>query len=152
VALTDSVTEKPTVFANTPFEGTWYMPGGQSFTAQLLADAGADYLWADDESTGTLFLDFETVFDQAATADYWINIGFFGGLADLTAADERFSDFAAYQNNGVYNNDARTNDFGGNDFYEGGVANPHLVLADLIKIFHPELLPDHEFVYYRLVE
>ncbi|MEZ4595166.1 MAG: ABC transporter substrate-binding protein [Chloroflexota bacterium] len=151
-ALTANLAERPTVFANTPFEGTWYMPGGQSYTALLLNTAGADYLWGEDESTSTLFLDFESVFEQAADGDYWLNIGFIGTLDGLTAADERFADFAAFQNGAVYNYDLRTNEFGGNDFFESAAANPHWVLADLIKIFHPDLVPDHAFVYYRLVE
>lgn len=150
--LTADVAERPTVFANTPYEGTWYMPGGQSYTAQFFNAAGADYLWGDDESTSTLFLDFESVFDRAAESDYWLNVGFVFSLADLEASDERFADFAAFQNGNVYNYDLRTNEFGGNDFFESGAANPQLVLADLIKIFHPDLLPDHELVYYRLVE
>lgn len=151
-ALAASAAERPTVFANTPFDGTWYMPGGQSFTAQLLADAGADYLWADDDSAPTLFLDFESVFERAVDADYWINIGFYGSLADLAAADERFQDFAAFQNGRVYNFDARVNENGGNDIYESGVIFPNIVLADLVKIFHPDLLPDHELYYYRQME
>jgi iron complex transport system substrate-binding protein len=151
-ALTADVTERPTVFANTPFEGTWYMPGGQSYTAQLFETAGADYLWGEDQATGTLFLDFESVFDQAAGGDYWLNLGFVSALADLEATDERFADFAAFQNGSTYNYDLRTNEFGGNDFFESAAANPQLVLADLIKIFHPDLLPDHAFVYYRIVE
>ncbi|MAT95519.1 MAG: ABC transporter substrate-binding protein [Anaerolineaceae bacterium] len=150
--LTADLAERPTVFANTPFEGTWYMPGGQSYTAQLFDTAGADYLWSDDESTSTLFLDFESVFDRAADADYWLNLGFVFSLADLEASDERFADFAAFQNGNVYNYDLRSNEFGGNDFFESAAANPQLVLADLIKIFHPDLLPDHELVYYRIVE
>ena len=152
LALTADVSERPTVFANTPFEGTWYMPGGQSYTAQFFAAAGADYLWSDDESTSTLFLDFESVFDRAAAGDYWLNLGFVSTLADLEASDERFADFAAFQNGSVYNYDLRSNEFGGNDFFESAAANPQLVLADLIKIFHPDLLPDYELVYYRLVE
>ncbi|BAL99694.1 MAG: hypothetical protein KatS3mg049_2263 [Caldilinea sp.] len=52
----------------------------------------------------------------------------------------------------MYNNNARLNEYGGNDYWEGGLANPDVVLADLIKIFHPELLPDHELVYYRKLD
>ncbi len=152
VALATAVDNQPTVFLNTPYEGTWYMAGGQSYVAHLLADAGAAYIWANDPSDTTLFLDFETVFDQAQAADFWINLGFVSSLTDMAAADERFAGFAAYQNGNVYNNDARVNASGGNDYYEGGAANPQVVLADLIKIFHPELLPDHTFVYYRMME
>ncbi|MBX3060158.1 MAG: ABC transporter substrate-binding protein [Anaerolineae bacterium] len=150
--LAATAVTQPTVLLNTPYEGTWYMAGGQSNIAQLLSDAGAAYLWADDPSDTTLFLDFETVFDKAQAADYWINLGFVASLADLAATDSRFAEFAAFQNGRVYNNDTRTNANGGNDYYEGGAANPQWVLADLIKIFHPELLPEHEFVYYRLLE
>jgi iron complex transport system substrate-binding protein len=152
VAMTADVEERPTVFVNTPFDGTWFMSGGENYFAQLLRDAGADYLWSDDDSTGTLYLDFETVFDRAADADFWLNIGIFTTLDSLVATDERFTEFAAYQNGSIYNNDAISNENGGSDFYESGVVFPNLVLADLIKIFHPELVPDHEFVYYRLVE
>jgi iron complex transport system substrate-binding protein len=68
------------------------------------------------------------------------------------ATDERFMEFAAFQNGHVYNHDAITNENGGSDFFESGAVFPNIVLADLIKIFHPELVPDHVFVYYRLVE
>jgi iron complex transport system substrate-binding protein len=152
VGLAAGVEERPTVFVNTPFDGTWFLPGGQNYMAQLLRDAGADYLWSEDEGTGSLFLDFETVFDEAADADYWLNIGFFGSLDDLVATDERFAEFAAFENGRIYNHDAITNENGGSDFFESGAILPNIVLADLIKIFHPDLVPDHDLVYYRLVE
>lgn len=148
-ALTASATEKPTVFTGSDYQGTWSMPGGNSFAAAFLKDAGADYLWADDPSTGSLPLAFEAVFEKAQNADYWVNVGYFSTLADLLAADARYADFAAYQNGNVWNNDARITATGGNDYYESAVAHPDVVLADLIKIFHPDLLPDHELVYYR---
>ncbi|NLF74592.1 MAG: ABC transporter substrate-binding protein [Chloroflexi bacterium] len=152
-AMTADLEERPTVFTNTPYDGTWYMPGGNSFVAKLLADAGADYLWSDDESTGSLYLDFETVFERAADADFWVNAGgFWFSLDDALAEDERFEQFAAFQNGNVWSNNLALNEFGGNDYWEGGVANPQLVLADLIAIFHPDLLPDHEFVYYQQLQ
>ncbi|MDJ0754271.1 MAG: ABC transporter substrate-binding protein [Ardenticatenaceae bacterium] len=143
---------QPTVFTDTPFEGTWYMSGGGSFAAQLLADAGASYVYADDEQTGSLFLDFETVLNDASETDFWLNVGFYGSLDDLSGADGRFTEFAAYQNDRVFNNDAKLTANGGNDYFEGAVIRPDLVLADLIAIFHPELLPDHELVYYRQLQ
>lgn len=148
-ALAAGVTEKPTVFTASAYQGTWAVPGGNSFAAVFLKDAGANYLWADDPSTGSLPLAFEAVFEKAKDADYWLNVGFFASLDDLLAADARYADFAAYQNGSVWNNDARVSPNGGNDYYESAVAHPEIVLADLIKIFHPELLPDHELVYYR---
>ncbi|NWG05203.1 MAG: ABC transporter substrate-binding protein [Chloroflexi bacterium] len=148
-ALAAGVTEKPTVFTGSAYQGTWNVPGGNSFAAAFLKDAGADYLWADDTSTGSLPLAFEAVFEKAKDADYWVNVGFFFTLADVLTADARYADFAAYKNGNVWNNDAKTSPAGGNDYYESAVAHPEIVLADLIKIFHPDLLPDHELVYYR---
>ncbi len=146
------VTSKPTVFTDSEYQGTWFVAGGQSFTAQLLADAGADYLWADDESTASIPVAFEAVFERAANADYWINVGFLSSLAELQAMDERYADFAALQNGNVWNNNKRLNANGGSDYYESAVAHPDDVLADLIAIFHPDLLPDHEFVYYHALQ
>lgn len=151
-ARAGNVAERPTVFMNAPFQGTWYVPGGNSYQAQLLRDAGADYLWADDPEVGGAPLSFETVIDRAAGADFWINTGTWSSLDEALAADERFATFAAVQNRNVYNNNARLNASGGNDYWERGVANPHLVLADLIAIFHPDLLPDHERSFYRRLE
>lgn len=149
VALAQRAEQRPTVFANTPFQGTWYMPGGRSYPARLLADAGAMYLWADDETLGSQELSFEAVFDRAVNADFWVNTGMWTSRADALAQDERFAKFAAFQNGRMYNNNARVNEHGGNDYWESGVTNPHLVLADLIAIFHPELLPEHELYFYQ---
>ena len=143
------VTDKPTVLADTVFQGTWYMPGGQSYMARYLADAGGDYLWADEPSSGSTPLSFEAVFDRAHDADVWVNLGFTSSLDDLLAQDARYADFKAFQNGQVWNNNVRVNENGGNDYYESGSANPDVVLADLIKILHPDLLPEHELVYYQ---
>lgn len=147
-----AVATKPTVFSGAPFRGTWYMPGGNSYAAKLLADAGAAYLWADDASTGSMQLSFEEVLDRAKDADIWVNPGSWKNLAEGLAQDERFARFAAFKNGQVYNNNRRLNANGGNDYWETGVTNPDLVLADLIAIFHPELLPGHEFVFYQRLE
>jgi len=148
-ARAQNVARKPTVFSGSMYKGTWYMPGGHSYVAQFLRDAGANYLWRDDGSTGSIPLDFEAVFERAANAAYWINVGRAMGLQDLAKQDERYTRFKAYQEGRVYNNNKRLNRFGGNDYWESGLANPDIVLADLVYIFHPELLSQHDLVYYR---
>ncbi|MCA0457480.1 MAG: ABC transporter substrate-binding protein [Chloroflexi bacterium] len=145
--LAKNAETQPTVFANTPFSGTWYMPGGASYLATLVRDAGGEYLWADDETTGSIMLSLEEVLDAAADADYWVNI-FQNTAADVLALDERLNEFAAFQNGQMYTNNARLNANYGSDFYENGYANPDVLLADLVKIFHPDLLPEHELYYY----
>lgn len=150
VQLTEDLEQRPTVFTGFSYEGTWYMPGGQSYAAHLLRDAGATYLWADSERAGSLPLDLEAVYDRAASADFWINVSQdWFSKADVIAADPRYGKFLALQAGRVFNNNARLNPTGGNDYWEGGLINPHWVLADLIKIFHPDLLPNHDLVYYQ---
>jgi iron complex transport system substrate-binding protein len=148
-ALAAQVETRPTVFTDSVYQGTWYMPGGQSYFARYLADAGADYLWADEPSAGSQPLSFEAVFDRAQDAQFWLNQGYISSLDELLAGDARYGEFAAFQAGNIWNNNARMNANGGSDYYESGSANPDVVLADLIKIFHPELLPEHELVYYQ---
>ena len=99
-------------------------------------------------------MDFETVFETAGNADFWINPDntFWNTQADVLQSDERYGEFAAVINGRLYNNNALVNANGGSAFYESGAANPDVVLRDLVKIFHPELLPDHQLVYYKVVE
>ena len=152
VAQVGEIEERPTVLVNGIYSDTWFVAGGGSYTAQLIEDAGAEYLWSDDESSGGLPLSFEAVLERGQAADYWINPNFWFSLADGLAEDERYAEFAAFENGNVYNNNARVNEFGGNDYLESGVVNPDLLLVDLVAIFHPELLPDHELFYYQHME
>lgn len=145
-------TENPTVFLGNNRQGTWYMAGGNSYVAKLLNDAGADYLWSDDQTTGSIPLDFEVVYETALDADYWLNPGTAKNLKELLGEDARYSDFAAVKSDTIYNNNARMNNGGGNDYWETGVAHPEIILKDLIKIFHPEIVPDHNLVYYQHLE
>ncbi|MEO1134353.1 MAG: ABC transporter substrate-binding protein, partial [Cyanobacteria bacterium J06639_1] len=151
--LVQNVDRRPTVFTGFSYNGTWFVPGGQSYVAQFLDDAGADYLWADRDTIGSIPLDFEAVFDRAVEAEYWLNGSQeWRTRADAIARDDRYGRFQALQESRLFNNDARLNPSGGNDYWESGMVNPHVVLADLIAMFHPELLPDRELVYYRRLD
>ncbi|MDZ7694181.1 MAG: ABC transporter substrate-binding protein [Balneolaceae bacterium] len=146
------VREKPLVINNMPYKGAWFVSGGDSFTAQFFRDAGADYPWYDNSSTGGLRLDFETVYEVGLRADVWLNPGSADSKKDILIADNRFKDFKSFQNGQIYNNNRRMSSSGGNDFWESGVVHPEIVLADLIKILHPSLLPDYELYYYQKLE
>lgn len=141
---------RPTVLMSGPTEDVWWVPGGHSFMARLLADAGARYPWADEPTSGSLPLAFESVLERAADAELWLHPGRFGSLADLLAVDSRLAHFRALREGRVYGNDAQTNDQGGNDYWESGSLRPDLVLADLVEIAHPELL-ELDLTYHRLL-
>lgn len=147
------VEPKPTVLVNASFQGVWYAPGGGSYMARYLADAGARYLWADDTSQRVLRLDFETVLAKGSGAEYWLHPGFWSSLADGLANDERYRLFRSFQTGNVFNHNRLGDLTTGNDFFERGVARPDLVLADLVWVFHPDLVPGHRPIWYhRLAE
>jgi len=151
-ARVKSTEEKPSVMLNTPWQGVWYMPAGESYLAGLLKDAGADYLWADTRGTGSLVLDFEEVYGTAGNADVWINTGSWRSREEALADDPRFAVFKSFKTGNLYNNDARIRSSGANDFWESGPLAPHLVLEDLIRIFHPGLPVQGELYYYRKLQ
>ncbi|OQP62628.1 hypothetical protein A3860_26825 [Niastella vici] len=151
-ALATAVKEKPQVVIGLPFKGQWFVPDGDSYLTQFLKDAGASYHWADVISKGSLALNFETVAPIALKADFWLNMGNFQTKAEIAAADERYTRFNPYKKGTLYNCNKRMNDIGANDYWESGAVNPHLILADLIAIFHPDLLPGHQLYYYKQLQ
>jgi len=151
-SLTEGINTKPEVLSGLPWKNTWWIPGGQSFAASFIQDAGGKYIWEDDSSREAIPLDIETVYDCANHADIWINSGDARTLNDILNTDQRLQYFRPYIEKRIYNNNARLNSSGGNDYWESGVINPHIILKDLIHVFHPEILPDHQLVYYKKLE
>lgn len=147
-ALVDTVAQRPVVFRGLGYQGVWYVPAGDSYAAGLMRDAGADYPWQDAPGQGSLPLDFEAVYPRAMAADFWLHAGAHTRLSELRAVDSRLARFPAVQRGRVYNPVRRMHPDGGNDYWETGTLRPDRVLADLIHIFHPERLPDHQLYYY----
>lgn len=144
------VTRRPIVFSGEIHGGNWYAVGGKSFLAQLFKDAGADYFLKDDNRSGGVTLDFETVYNQADEADYWRIVNSYPGTYDYKALkdqDPRYADFRAFKEKGVIYCNMREK-----PFYESMPTEPEVVLGDLLHIFHPNLLPDHTPVYYDLLK
>ena len=152
--LTATLAERPSVLLGSVYNGTWYVAGGESYMAKMLADAGADYLWSGEGNVGALPLDFESVYAVAADVDFWLNpdSSFWFSAEDVLESDPRYGDFAPLKLGKLFNNNAKVNDHGGNAYYEEGAAHPERVLKDLVKILHPHLLPDHELSFYRQVQ
>lgn len=149
-ALTADVAERPVVLSGELHGGNWYVGGGRSFLAQIFRDAGGAYFLPDDENSGGLNLDFETVYSQTANARYWRIVNSYNGTFSydaLKAEDARYADLNAFREKGVVYCNMREK-----PFYENMPVQPDVVLADLIHIFHPELLPaDYQPVFYELL-
>lgn len=147
-----AATPKPKVMINTPYADSWFMASATSYVARLIADAGGDYLYKKNTSNSSLPIDLEEAAVLASQADVWINAGSVATLEDMRAEYPKFADMRCVEQGKIFNFDRRMSPRGGNDYWESGVVRPDVVLRDLIKIFHPELMEGEEFFYYRKLE
>jgi iron complex transport system substrate-binding protein len=152
--LVEASEARPAVFTEIKYSDAWYMPGGNSYIAKLLSDAGARYLWSDNPKTGSLPLSFEEVFARAGNADYWINLSTVRSKKELLAYEPRYSAFKAFASGNLYNNTKHTNKKGYSDYWESGMLHPDRILSDLVNIFHPGLLGtgNPQFFYYEQIQ
>ena len=149
--LTVSVEQRPTVMFNTPWNDSWIMPSTKSYMAQLVNDAGADYIYKENTSNSSAPIGLETAYGLIQKADYWINVGMASTLDELKAVNPKFTDAKSVREKTAYNNNLRLTATGGNEYWESAVVRPDIVLRDLIHIFHPELVSDSLY-YYRHLE
>lgn len=147
-SLTDSVKQKPIVLAGAASNDIWYMPGGASYIATFIADAGGDFIGKDNTNTGSVVMNFEQVLQLSSNADVWVGCDE-KSYEDLDAINKNYKLLSVYQKRTIYNRSKRCNANGGNDYWEYGYVRPDIVLADYIKIIHPELLPDYDPVFFE---
>ena len=145
-ALVDSVEERPSVVTEMKYGSMWYISGGRSYMGRFLQDAGAGYCWKDDEHAGSFPLSFESVFEQGGEADFWLikyNRAQEMSYEDLKREYTPYANFAAWKKHNIF-----TCNTGVVPYYEEVPIRPDYLLKDLVKIFHPELLPDYQLRYY----
>lgn len=150
--LAQTATNKPKVLTEIKYGDAWYIPAGKSFIANLIEDAGGNYFWKDDIKTGSTPQSFETVYTKAKDCDVWINLYNINTQKELLSYDERYALFKPYKNNRLYNNNKTQNALGYSNYWESGIMHPEDILADLIFIFSPTLIPNHQFIYYKKIE
>jgi iron complex transport system substrate-binding protein len=139
---------RPLVMTGRGSFGNFVVAGGRSYVAALIRDAGGRYVWADDTAAGTRTIDLEAQLGRAANADIWINGGGWRDLEAMVEDEPRYALFKAYRQRQVWVYERRLTASGANDYWSRSVSRPDLVLADLVKIFHPGLLPAHAFEWY----
>jgi iron complex transport system substrate-binding protein len=141
---------RPSVICDLKSGAVWYVPGGHSTIARLLADAGAAYCFAEDERSGSLPLPFESVYERGRDADIWLiryNQPLAKTYAELATDFAPYTGFKAYKEKHVWGcNTART------PFYEETPFHPEFLLEDMIRIFHPELNLEGGKKYYEALE
>lgn len=149
LGLAKSARTKPTAMAGAMWENKWYMPEGNSWGAELIAQAGGNYLWSDTKGTGSLELPFESVLEKGEKAEFWIGPGQFTSLAEMASANAHYTQFKAYKDKKVFSFSSKKGKTGGIIYFELAPNRPDLVLKDIVKILHPELLPEHELYFFE---
>jgi iron complex transport system substrate-binding protein len=143
--------QRPRVMTGVAVRGLFEVSGGESYVSKLIADAGGEYVWYDNSSRGVTTVDLEAQIARAASADFWINGGQWKSLKAMLIEEPRYREFKPVREGRVWLYNRLVNAVGAHDYWSRGVTRPDLILEDLIKIFHPELAPQHEFVWYKQV-
>ena len=104
-------------------------------------------MWADMKNAGSVPLSFEKVFTKAINADYWL-IKYNDLQSNLTYKQlateyELYANFKAFKKKNIFAMNSVTC-----PFYEESPMEPDVVLADLVSIFHPEIMLDYKPKYY----
>lgn len=144
----NSIQDHRSVFVGLPWKDSWYIPGGTSFAARFIEDAGGNYVFSDLDGSEAKAYDLEFVYSRIMEADIWLNAGVAKDMKTILDHDERFAGIRSFVSGEVYNNNRRINQAGGNDYWESGIMNPDLILNDLLHIFNGD--SDSLFYYKRL--
>mgnify|MGYP002514890273 FL=1 len=145
-ALATAQPTKPRLMCEVKSGSAWYVSGGRSTTGKLYADAGADYVFSSYTNAGGVPLSFETVFDKAQDADVWLmkyNHPTDKTYQSLQEDYAPYANFKAFKEKNIYHCNTAYR-----PYYEDFPFHPDRVLKDLIKIFHPSLLPEYELKYF----
>lgn len=119
-----------TMFFNLPFKESWNMPNSNSITANLVQDAGFNYIFSDTINDNTI-RSKENVWNKAMDSEYWVIIasrpeGF--TMDDLKAEEAIYAEFPAVKNNRVLFCNTTTT-----DYFTMGVVEPEVMLKDLLN-------------------
>lgn len=150
--LAESAEKTPKVLSGAMYKDQWYLPYGNSWQAQFIKDANANYVYAKTEGNGSMALSFESVLAKAQDAEFWISAGQFTSYTQLLEESNHYQKFEAVQYKKVYSVSLTKGETGGVLYFELGPQRPDLVLKDLVSIFHPNLLPGYEKRFFKALE
>ncbi|MDD3686153.1 MAG: ABC transporter substrate-binding protein [Bacteroidales bacterium] len=143
---------KPKVLVSLPWKGTWWVPGGDSYFSNFIKDAGAEYIFDDNDKSESISLSIEQVFAAALAADFWLHPNNADSRKDILSVDSRMNKFEPFEKAKIYNNNKRKNRYGGNDFWESGIIHPDIILSDLKSIFYPDSTSSQNLFYYKKID
>ncbi|MBR5856241.1 MAG: ABC transporter substrate-binding protein, partial [Bacteroidales bacterium] len=143
-------TSKAKVLINIPYKGVWMIPGGNNYISRIIQDAGGCILGAKEGISHSSQMSFEEIYNIALQADVWIHTNMINKLDDLGRENPLYKNIPSFKRGEVYNNTAIVTPNGGSDYWETGTIEPHIILKDLAKILHPDLMKDNHTLKYYL--
>jgi iron complex transport system substrate-binding protein len=148
--VADNVTARPTVMIDPKGGSAWYIPGGKSTIGQMIADAGGDYIFSYDKSSGSVPMSFEMVYEKAHNADIWLLKN--STTHDLTyksiAQDfSLYREFKPYQTKNIWVCDVYKV-----PYFECTSFHPEQLLDEYVSILHPELSTGYSRQWYHTIE
>ena len=146
--LLNNITNRPTILAGAIYQDAWYLPGGNSYLANLLEDAKTNYLWKEDTNSGSLALSVEAVLEQGQDADFWFAPGQHTSYSILNQEHALYSRFKAAEAKNIFTYSLTKGSTGGILFFESGACHPDLVLKDIIHHLYPELIKSYKPTYF----
>jgi iron complex transport system substrate-binding protein len=151
--LAQKATSRPRVLGGAPSSSQWMLFGGRNFQSKLISDAGAAYFWPGDAHQSLLNVSYEIVYDQSNETDRWLASSgmYYPSIDGLIARDRRLAWFRPVQQQRVFAFDRNLDRFRRIPYANYSLDKPDVLLADLIAVFHPELLPVHKFTFLRQV-
>lgn len=126
-----TASHRPRLLPEMPWNGQWTLPASGSTSAQLYADAGADYIFSDLEGAGSIPLSTEHVVEKGMTADVWL-IKHHGALSRAQIVTD--TPLLATIKAPVWWCNTSSS-----PLYEETPFHPELLLECLMAILHPEL-------------
>ena len=145
--VASAVGVRPKLMCEMKGSSAWYVPAGESTMGRMYADAGAHYLFSSYKGSGSVPLSYEVVLDKAADADVWLlkyNSPIEKSLRSLQDEFAGYSHFAPFKNRCVYACNTHSK-----HLFEETSFHPERLLKELVAIFHPNLFPNYECVYYE---
>lgn len=139
----NTASKRPTVISGTYYNDVFNAPAGNSYMAQLLADANADYVYSYTRGTGSLSLPLEKVILKNQHTEYWLNPSA-GSVYDLLQQNNKLQLMGAFKSKKIYSYFDRKNCFWANSAIE-----PDEVLKEIGAILHPEIFPGYKMKYYE---
>lgn len=149
-SLVDSI--RPTVLSGVLYQDIWYAPGSESWGAKILQNAGGNYIFSAQKGSGSVQLSYEYVLENAQEADFWIGSSDYSDLKIMGDSEPRYKAFRPFQSGKIFTYTQKRGREGGLEYFELGYMRPDLILKDLIKILHPDVLPEYELYFYQQLD